>query len=407
MNQFLDFIVERPIFKGLKSEANLVKYQKELLYDEIKDQVLDSGLYYRIRDAYYNSIITPGDCVGIAGAQAMGEFSTQATLNTFHVAGFDSGINRGVNRFQEIINASKNPKSIECRIFFKEKLKDPSCLRNIELTLFNDLYKNMYLVEEPATWYKVCILIFNKKKSLITIESDLNAFHIIRYELRKDVLYKIRFYPNQIKDVLEEHFPVCCLFSPFVKKGKIYFDILIPKQLELSQVKTEILQKLESFRICGLPTVKNAIYHHVEEHDEYVLDTIGGTLREFSVLPHVDLERSFSNSIWDIYNVLGIEAVKTFLIQELRNVMHGVDDHNILLLVCRMTHSGSINSITRYTMRTENGPMIKASFEESMETFIKAAKFGEVDNFKGVSTAIIGGKKPKIGTNSFDLFIDI
>ena len=81
----LDFIVERENFKGLDSEKNIVKLQKEAILKqidaiEIPDYVIPI-LYEKIRDAHFKALISPGECVGIAGAQAMGEFSTQATLS--------------------------------------------------------------------------------------------------------------------------------------------------------------------------------------------------------------------------------------------------------------------------------------------------------------------------------------
>ncbi len=36
-----------------------------------------------------------------------GEYSTQATLNTFHVAGVDTGSSTGVSRFQDLIMQAK------------------------------------------------------------------------------------------------------------------------------------------------------------------------------------------------------------------------------------------------------------------------------------------------------------
>ena len=405
MDNFLNFITKRPYFERLKSESLLVDRQRSLMYPYLKDKDLNcKELYEKVKNAYYKSLITPGDCVGISGAQAMGEFSTQATLNTFHIAGFDTGINRGVNRFQEIINASKNPKNVECRIYFNKKMtSDELKFYNIVCILFKDVVKNMYMNFKEYSWYKPCHLIFSQK-----VEEPLSVenYHIFRYELRKEILYKYYIYPADIKYTLENiHCKITCIFSPLTKRGRCYFDIFIPKEISLYEVRSDLLPKIETTRVSGLQSVTSAIYEKI--NDEWVVDTIGGTLKEFATIPIVDLERTTTNSIWDIYNVLGIEAVKRFLLNELLHVMHGVDIHNIALLVCRMTHSGTISSITRYTMRNENGPMIKASFEESMETFIKAGKYGEVDNFKGVSTAIIGGKKPKIGTNAFNLLVDL
>jgi DNA-directed RNA polymerase beta' subunit len=140
---------------------------------------------------------------------------------------------------------------------------------------------------------------------------------------------------------------------------------------------------------------------------EWIVETRGGTLCEISTIKNVDMTRVYSNNIWDIYYTLGIEATYEFLLNEICKIISGVEVHNISLLVSRMTFAGTISSITRYTMRNEAGTISKASFEESMETFIKASKFGESDNFKGISAEIIAGRQPSVGTNSFEVRIDL
>ena len=112
VEEFLNFIIPRPCFESLQSEKLMIENQKNMFRNRLKDLPLTQDLLDRIKQIHYNALITPGECVGIAGAQSMGEFSTQATLNTFHATGFDNGVNSGVDRFQEIINASKNPKNL-------------------------------------------------------------------------------------------------------------------------------------------------------------------------------------------------------------------------------------------------------------------------------------------------------
>ena len=41
---------------------------------------------------FLNALVQPGECVGCTAAQAIGEPSTQMTLNTFHLAGH-GGVN--------------------------------------------------------------------------------------------------------------------------------------------------------------------------------------------------------------------------------------------------------------------------------------------------------------------------
>jgi hypothetical protein len=48
----------------------------------------------------------------------------------------------------------------------------------------------------------------------------------------------------------------------------------------------------------------------------------------------------------------------------------------------------------------------KASFEESLENFLKAGLNGEKETTDGVSASIMLGKLPKTGTGLFDIKID-
>jgi hypothetical protein len=73
-----------------------------------------------------------------------------------------------------------------------------------------------------------------------------------------------------------------------------------------------------------------------------------------------------------------------------------------------MTYTGGISSISRYTMRNEDcGPMGKASFEETMDNFLKAGAYGQNEATRGVSASIICGKRANIGTGVCELMMNI
>ena len=73
-----------------------------------------------LKEKHDESLIKPGENVGIICAQSIGEKFTQRTLNTFHKAGLlISGAAKGIPRVQELLNISKNPKSI----FYSIRLK--------------------------------------------------------------------------------------------------------------------------------------------------------------------------------------------------------------------------------------------------------------------------------------------
>ena len=54
----------------------------------------------------------------------------------------------------------------------------------------------------------------------------------------------------------------------------------------------------------------------------------------------------------------------------------------------------------------QTGPIAKASFEESLDNFLKAGFFGIKDNTNGISASILCGKNSNIGTGMCELGVD-
>lgn len=375
---------------------------------------LKHALELRYRDA----LCVPGECVGIAGAQAMGEFGTQATLNTFHVAGFESSttVTSGVVRFQEIINASKSQKSGSCIVYFEKFEDDIEKLRStVGSTVVGVRFGSIVEKTEmrPSfsfeTWHRVCCFLFSN----VDIAKDFSSALVFYLSLEK--LFRFRIHPQTVKSALEKFVPnIVCAFMPLSssRDNKLRFDVLVRQSEDadikrLIHLRDVVLPQIEETLVCGNENITGMHFHFDKESKTWFLETEWGSLKDVIRLENVDCRRTTCNSAWDILELLGIEAASYFLNQELSKIITGVDPCHIKLLVDRMTFSGTICSITRYTMRNEEGPLGKASFEESMETFIKAAKFSEKDKFTGVSAAVIGGKKPRIGTSFFDLRMNI
>jgi DNA-directed RNA polymerase II subunit RPB1 len=65
-------------------------------------------------------------------------------------------------------------------------------------------------------------------------------------------------------------------------------------------------------------------------------------------------------------------------------------------------------SIFRHGINNDNiGPIAKASFEETPEMFLKAARHGEMDFMKGVSANVMCGQEGYFGTSAFDVVLDM
>lgn len=135
---------------------------------------------------------------------------------------------------------------------------------------------------------------------------------------------------------------------------------------------------------------------------EWILDTRGSNFLEILSMDEVDPYKTISDDMWEIYNVLGIEAARLFLIEELTRII-GFDGtyvnvRHIQILVDSMTISGSITSVRRDGISRDVGPIAKIMFEKSVANGVTASVFTENDMIDSVSASVMYGKQAKCGT---------
>ena len=92
-------------------------------------------------------------------------------------------------------------------------------------------------------------------------------------------------------------------------------------------------------------------------NDEWVLDTNGNNMLGMMLVPHVDQNRLISNDIYEMYELLGIEAVRQVLMNEMNDVIKGagsyVNYRHLSMLVDIMTNRGTLMSIDRFGINRE------------------------------------------------------
>ena len=101
---------------------------------------------------------------------------------------------------------------------------------------------------------------------------------------------------------------------------------------------------LDSVIIKGLPTVRRAIIHREDagSRPNFVLLVEGERLGAVMATPGVDGHRTRCNNIREVAQVLGIEAARRTIIDEMLEVMQGhgveVDIRHVMLLADTMTY---------------------------------------------------------------------
>ena len=145
---------------------------------------------------------------------------------------------------------------------------------------------------------------------------------------------------------------------------------------------------------------------------EWVIETDGTNISEIFHLEDVDFTRTITNDLNEIYECLGIEAVRKSLINELRAVLRPYDVYvnyrHIAILCDVMTQRGSLTAITRHGInRVELGPLRKCSFEETVDILLEAGLFSETDHLTGITENIMVGQLAPFGTGCFDVLLDM
>jgi DNA-directed RNA polymerase II subunit RPB1 len=143
----------------------------------------------------------------------------------------------------------------------------------------------------------------------------------------------------------------------------------------------------------------------------WLIETDGVALAKVLGYDKIDFKRTQSNDIQEILKVLGVEAVRLSLINEIRFVLgtYGiyVNYRHLSTLCDVMTQRGILTSITRHGInRVDTGPLRKCSFEETVEILYEAAVFAETDMLTGITENIIMGQLAPYGTGCFDLVVD-
>jgi DNA-directed RNA polymerase II subunit RPB1 len=415
---------------------------------------------------YKRSIVAPGEMVGMIAGQSIGEVSTQMTLNTFHFAGVasKSNVTRGVPRIEEILSLSSDIKNPSLSIYLKpederHKEKAQTIMYMLEHTILEEIVKSIEICFDPDDLNSLIsedrdtIEQYKAFENMVSecsetsLQSDENekSKWIIRMVMEPEVMLEKNITMDDVNFTLKNCFEdqVSCIYSDF-NADKLVFRIRMNEVIKNSsgrggQKKTKVNpldqsdqiyilknfqdQLLQNVVLRGVKGINKVILRKVidnmvenngiyKKQDIWVLDTIGTNLIDVLGLDFIDNKRTLSNDIIEIYNVLGIEAARQAIYNELVEVVEFdgtyINFHNYSVLVDRMTFTHKLISIFRHGINNDNiGPIAKASFEETPEMFLRAARHAELDTLRGISANVMCGQEGFFGTAAFQVVLDI
>ncbi|GBE61229.1 DNA-directed RNA polymerase II largest protein [Babesia ovata] len=429
----------------IKAHLSTALHSRRLMEREKIGNLALDWLLGEVKRIFYKSICHPGECVGAVAAQSIGEPATQMTLNTFHFAGVSSkNVTLGLPRLKELINVVRNVKTPSLTIHLErgvahdqERAKDMQT--RLEYTTLDKVVALSQVIYDPHVSRTIVARDCNWVREYYEFPDDdmgrLGPW-VLRIQLSNKVMTDKRLTMKEIVDRIYQEFShdeIDCINTDdnndeLVLRIRVKYSSMEVDQQNLGENEGEFLQRfmsqvLVNVKLRGVAKISkvymreeaqikyNETNGRFERVSQWVLDTDGCNLEDVLPIPCVDAQRSISNDISEIFHVLGIEAARMALLRELRAVISFdgsyVNYRHLSLLCDVMTQKGHIMSITRHGLnRADRGPMVKCSFEETLEALVDAAVYAEVDNLKGVTENVMLGQLCPMGTGCFDIMID-
>jgi len=423
---------------------------KRVLKDLRLNEMALNFLKGEITRCFHKTIVNPGEMCGVLAAQSLGEPATQMTLNTFHSTGISAkNVTLGVPRLNEILNIAKSPKTPSLTVYvgggdaFDEEAVN-EVMEQLEYTKLGDMMVKAEIHYDPDPETTV-------------IEED-KEFVGLYFQIPDDEFNPENMSPWVLRIVLDRQaFDMRAKFlelDHIARKVQEYFpdgvhvinsdencddELVLRIRLILSEedrlaaeeaggsgddefLRRMMMELMNRLRLCGVHGIdkaytakrKQAVWTDetgFEEKTEYIIETNGSNLAEALACVPVDHTRTMSNDLVEMFQVLGIEGARSSLFHELSAILcfdNGyVNVRHITTLCDCMTFGGYLMAVSRHGInKSDVGPLLRASFEETVEIFMGAAMYSQYDYLDGVTQNVMLGQLAKVGTGTMDLLVD-
>lgn len=333
-----------------------------------------------VKTNFNNNIIEPGEMVGIIAAESLGEAVTQLTISAFHHTGIASlsQSSAGVPRMNELISATKNPKTPQMFIYLNDVSRTSreiahkigSCL---EKTTIGSIRGKLDVIYDPNPTSKGGIMeqdgitepFYSKKLTRNSCQANVaNMPWLFRIEIDKEKMLDKEVTLMDIKSKMciwwdrrhvnskkkREKIATLKKITSFAMLSNtdndnqpiIHIRFNVKDLDKLDNKKTtgrglkfdrktliDFIDMIDKFRLKGVENIEKintiAQERHIDatdgdgmkiEEKEQVIYTSGVNLKDIRYIVGVNPYRTFSDDIVETYNTFGIEFARNRLLNE-------------------------------------------------------------------------------------------
>jgi DNA-directed RNA polymerase subunit A' len=326
--------------------------------------------------------VSPGESIGILTAQSFGEPSTQMALNVFHFAGVsEMQVTSGLPRLIEIFDARRTPSTPEMQIYLDRQHNNErdakTTAEKIQEIKLKDIVKEIKIN-------------FADKK----IEA------IIDHHAVKRVHSSIETIAKRLKEI-----------GRLGKNCKVHGNSIIFSQKESNFKEIyKLKEKIKDIQISGIKGIEQVLV--VRRENVFVILTAGTNLKEILNFKGIDKNRTISNDIHEVCEILGVEVARATIIKEIQKVAQSqgldINERHSKLIADAMTSTGVVKGITRMGIISQKSSILaRASFETPVKQFVNATLKDNKDELNSVIENIILNQPVPVGTGLPGLMVKV
>lgn len=356
-----------------KLPRSILQEVEELMPKKVTDakakKIMDA-----IVEEYQNALAEPGECVGLVGAESIGEPGTQMTLNTFHFAGVsEMNVTMGLPRIIEILDGRKMISTPMMEVYLKPPHNKGEDIKALAASLKETKFEEVV------------------NEFIINIVDS-----VVEVQLNSDKVAEIGLTDKKLVKLLDKS-----LKESTVKSDGESIVIKPKKKNENLNEIYKLKEQAKATFIRGIKGITQVL--PVKKDDEFMIVTAGSNLKKVLPLEWVDENRTTSNDVHEIHATLGVEAARRTIINEVYKVIENqglnVDIRHIILVADTMTSIGEVKGITRYGIVSGKASVLaRSSFETPIKHIVNASLQGENDPLKSVIENVMINQPIPIGT---------
>lgn len=398
-----------------------------------------SNLLAFLEKSIARAIIPAGEAVGPIAGQSIVEPITQMNLGSFKTPGTNDALAEPITLINNYINACKKRTGVGMSVFLNNQWNETAAsarhvakaLVERNLLYFVDSLVHIPVNTSPPNFPKWVLSALARRPPLLQ-DAILNQSH-------KYPTFCVEFSPERCADAKLGAVEMACMLLKHPKQGisiihngkwTMYLTSVVelplgttptaaPTSNQITASENLIREAMRETMIRGIPKIRSAkpkmfsrkrydtTTKTIITTQEWGVSTQGSNLDALSHLACVNLDLCTTTFIHDIKKVLGIVAVKLWLVENLveltRTYQSRVDVSHFKLVADVMTRTGDTTPMTRYGLKNSTTAALPLLFENAPEHLRNLSATAARDPIAGIIEATVMGNEIPVGTGTIKI----